>query len=215
MIKNSLKYFAIVTVNLMLLTFLLVLWTDRLELKLNSLVRPTEFLKIIGFCIVSLMAIKILIYYIGRRNYAINKRTKIKLASLLTLLVSSYLYVDYALKTIMNIGVDKDFRQTLSDKIKPSKGLAHGTQAEALTIREYQEISNYTGFKILPIAASNIKYVYQYDGFLPDYSFSLTYDLPEQVNVEILSYKNGDFSKYQSFEIVNNKKRVTYEESER
>lgn len=214
MIKKSLKYFAIVTVNLMLLTFLLALWTDRLELKLNSFVRPTEFLKIIGFCIASLIAIRILIYYIGRRNYAINKRTKIKLASLLTLLVSSYLYVEYASNTLMNIIIEKDFRQTLSDKIKPSKELANGTQAEGLTIREYQEISKYTGFKILPIAASNINYVYQYDGFLPDYSFSLTYDLPEQLNVESLNYKNGDFSKYQSFEIIDNKKRVTYEESE-
>lgn len=214
MIKKSLKYFAIVTVNLMLLTFLLALWTDRLELKLNSFVRPAEFLKIIAFCIASLIAIRILIYYVGSRNYAINKRTKIKLASLLTLLVSSYLYVDYASKTIMNIFVDKDFRQALSDKIKPSKGLANGTQAEGLTIREYQEISKYKGFIALPIAASNIKYEYQYDGFLPDYSFRLTYDLPEQVNVESLNYKNGDFSKYQSFEIIDNKKRVTYEESE-
>ena len=70
-------------------------------------------------------------------------------------------------------------------------------------------------FPKLPIEATNIMYNYQYDGFLPDYSFSLTYDLPKEMKVDSINYTNGDFSKYQSFEIIDNKKRVTYEEYER
>lgn len=213
MIKKSLKYFVIVAANLIMLTTLLALWTDKLELELNNLVRATEFFKIIGFCIATLIAMRILVYFLRTRKVK-NLSTKIKIASLLTLLISSYLYIDYISKTIQNVVINREFRQQLSNKIKPSKRHPNGTQAEGLTIKEYQEISNYKGFVNLPTNASNINYEYQYDGFLPDYSFSLTYDLPEQMQVEKLNYQKGDFSKYQSFEIVNNKKRVTYEESE-
>ena len=211
MLKKSLKYLIIVTVNIILLTVLLALWTDKLELTFNDWVRPREFLKIVGLSLVSLMAIRILIGFFRHRNIT-TRSSKIKIAALLTFLISSYLYIDYSKKVISNVIVNRQFRNQIADKIKPSNGLANGTRAENLTIREYQQIAKMYGFPDLSLEAYNIKYTYDYDGFFSDYLFTLTYDLPVQIEVDTINYKKGDFSKYQSFFVVDNKKRVTYSE---
>ena len=213
MFKKSLRYIIVVTVNLILLTVLLALWTDKLELTFNDWVRPREFLKILGFSLVSLIAIRILVSFFRHRNIT-NKNSKIKIAALLTFLISSYLYIDYSIKVISNVVVHRQFRNQIADKIKPSNELANGTKADNLTIKEYQQITKMYWFPKLPIEASNIHYNYSYDGFLPDYLFTLTYDLPIQQIVDAINYKKGDFSKSQSFIIVDNKKRVTYSEYE-
>lgn len=214
MLKKTFKYLIVATVNLILLIVLLAFWTDKLELIFNDFVRPLEFLKILGFTMLSLIGMRILVFYFRKKNIQAT-RTKLKSAVLLTLLISSYLYVDYSIKFVKNVIVNRQFRNEIADKIKPANGLANGTTAENLAIKEYQEIANMNCFPKLPIEATNIMYNYQYDGFLPDYSFSLTYDLPKEMKVDTINYESGDFSKYQTFEIVDNKKRVTYNEVER
>ena len=213
MLKKSLKYIIIVAVNLILLTILLALWTDKLELTFNEWVRPREFLKIMAFNFLSLIAMRILITFYRRRNIT-TTRLKIKMASLLTFLISSYLYIDYSTKVIGNEIVNRQFRKQIADKIQPSNRLANGTKAENLTIKEYEQITKMYWFPKLPSEASNIQYDYGYDGLLPDYSFTLKYDLPLQIKVDTINYEKGDFLKYQSFEIFDNKKRVTYGEHE-
>lgn len=213
MLKKSLKYIIIVSVNLIFLTVLLALWTDKLELTFNELVRPREFLKIMAFSFLSLIAMGILIMFFRRRNIT-TIRLKVKMAALLTFLISSYLYIDYSTKVISNEIVNRQFRKQIADKIQPSNGLANGTKAEDLTIKEYEQITKMYWFPKLPPEASNIQYDYGYDGFLPDYSFTLRYDLPMQIKVDTINYAKGHFSKHQSFEIVDNKKRVTYSEYE-
>ena len=213
MLKKSLKYLIIVTVNLILLTVLLALWTDKLELTFNDWIRPREFLKIVGFSLVSLIAIRILVDIFRHRNI-MTRRLKIKIAALVTFLISSYLYIDYSTKIVRNVIVNRQFRSQIAGKIKPSNELANGTKGDSLTNKEYQQVTKMYWFPKLPAEASNIKYSYEYDGFLPDYLFTVTYDLPIQVQVEIMNYKKGDFSKYQSFVTIDNIKRVTYTESE-
>jgi hypothetical protein len=199
MFKKSLKYIIVVTVNLILLTVLLALWTDELELIFNDWVRPREFLKILGFSFVSLIAIRILVSFFRHRNIS-KTSSKIKIATLLTFLISSYLYIDYSTKVVSNFIVNRQFRNEIADKIKPSKQLANGTKGDSLTIKEYQQITKMYWFPKIPVEASNIQYNYGYDGFLPDYSFTLTYDLPIQIKVDTISYIKGDFSKSQWFE---------------
>ncbi|WP_205319211.1 hypothetical protein [Runella rosea] len=195
------------------MTTLLAIWTDKLELTFNELVRPFEFLKILGFTILSLIGMRILVFYFQKKNIKAT-RTKLKLAMLLTLLISSYLYVDYSIKLVENVIVNRQFRNKIACKIKPSNGLANGTTAENLTIKEYQQIASMNWFPKLPIEATNIMYDYQYDGFLPDYFFSLTYDLPQEMKVDTINYTSGDFTRYQTFKLIDNKKRVTYNEGE-
>lgn len=212
MFKKSLKYLIVATVNLILLTVLLALWTDNLELTFNDWVRPREFLKIIGFSLVSLIAMRILVSFFRNRNMTTTS-VKIEVAALLTLLISSYLYIDYSSKVISNVIINREFRNQIDNKIKPSHVLANGTKGENLTIKEYQQITKMYWFPKLPAEASNIQYSYGYDGFLSDYLFTMTYDLPIQMKVDTINYQKEDFAKYQSFEIVDNKKRVTYSES--
>ena len=88
------------------------------------------------------------------------------------------------------------------------------TTGENLTFKEYETITKIYWFPKLPVEAENINYTYSYDGFLPDYSFELIYDLPQQMKVDTIKYQNGDFSKNQSVEIIGNKKRVSYSEYE-
>lgn len=205
MLKKSFKYIIIAIVNLIVLTTLLAFWTDKLELTFNDFVRSLEFLKILGFTAFSLIGMRILVYFFRKKKiYA--TRTKLKSAIILTLLISSYLYVDYSIKFVKNVIVNRQFRNEIANKIKPANRLANGTTAENLTIKEYQEIAGMNWFPKLPSEATNINYEYTYDGFLPDYSFTLTYDLPIGTK--------ADTSKYQSFKIIDNKKRVTYREFE-
>lgn len=211
MFKKSFKYLLIASVNLLLLTGLLALWTDKLELLFNGWTRPKEFLKIIGFSMASLIAMRMLVDYFRRRNITATS-LKIKMAMVLTFLVSSYLYIDYSIKTINNVIINRAFRNQLADKIKPVKSL-NGTKAELLTFKEYQQITKMYRFPEIPGESTNIRYEYDYDGFLPDYLFVLTYDVPIQVKVDTINYQKGDFSKSQSFEIADNVKRVTYSES--
>jgi hypothetical protein len=213
MIKSSLKYLIPACINICLLTVLLCLWTDRLELIFNAGVRTWGFIEIVGFTMVSLIAIKILVSYILHK-YIHSTSLKIKISVLLTFLISSFLYIDYSTKFISKVLPNRAFRNQIADKIKPSKLLAFGTKAEGLTIKEYQEIAKVYTFPVLPDEASNIHYAYGYDGFLPDYILELTYDLPVQIKVDTMHIKNRDFSRYQSFEIIDHIKRVTYTEYE-
>lgn len=215
MLKKTFNYLDLViaSINLIILTTLLALWTDKLELIFNDFVRPIEFLKILGFSLLSLIAIRVMLYYFKKKNIY-DTRKKLKSAILLSFLISSYLYVDYSIKIVKNIVINREFRNQITTKIKPVYKLAYGTKADNLNIREYQEISNINWFPKLPLEATNIKYSYEYDSFLPDYSLSLIYDLPKEMKVEIINYKNGDFSKSQTFEVIGNNKHVTYNECE-
>jgi hypothetical protein len=125
-----------------------------------------------------------------------------------------YLYIDYSTKVVSNVFINRQFRNQIAKKIKPSNELAYGTQGNSLTIKEYQQITKMCWFPKLPDEASNIQYSYGHDRFLPDYSFTVTYDLPIQNEVEAINYRKGDFSKHQSFIVIGNIKRVTYSEGE-
>ncbi|MEO8150712.1 MAG: hypothetical protein ABI723_23975 [Bacteroidia bacterium] len=214
--KKSFKYLTIAAINLTILTGLLALWTDKLELTFHDLVRPIEFLKIIGFSIASLVGMRILVNYFRKRNIT-KTSSKIKIAALLTFLISSYLYIEYTSKFISNAIINRQFRNQIADKIKPTKYLAYGSTAENLSIKEYQEIVRMAGFIKLPNEASNIKYLFSYDGFLPDHIFTLTYDLPKEIKTDTFNYqsKDGQFTSSQICEIIGDKKRITYNESER
>lgn len=213
MLKKTVNYLIIVIVNIIVLTALLALWTDKLELLFNEWVRPREFIKIIAFSLVSLIAIRIVVGIFRKRN--ITKRSlKLKISAFLTFLIFSYLYIDYSTRIISNVFINREFRNQIAKKIKPFNELANGTQGSNLTIKEYQQITKMCWLPKLPDEASNIQYSYGHDQFLPDYSFTVTYDLPIQNEVDTINYRKGDFSKYQSFVVIGNIKKVTYSESE-
>ena len=211
--NDTLKYLIIVGINLIVLSILLAIWTDKLELIFNDLVRPVEFLKIIGFTIVALIGIRILLYYFKKKN-SHSTSTRIKTAILLTFMVSSYLYVDYSIRIVNTKIIHREFRNNLADKIQVYTEYPNGMRAENLTIQEYDLITEMNWFPKLPQEANNILFNYMYDNFLPDYSFILEYDLPIEIEVDTFHRNEGDFSTSNSFVIMGTKKRVTYNEME-
>jgi hypothetical protein len=140
-------------------------------------------------------------------------RTKIKGAVFLTVLISSYLYITFTQQIFSNVIINGPFRKQLTRKIRPSTGLANGTKAANLTLKEYQTIASLAGFPMLTPAAHNIQYEYEFDGFLPDYSLSLIYDLPSETPVATYDSSKGDYLCSQSVRIIDNVKRVTYSEA--
>jgi len=214
MISKSLKYLAIAIANLTVLIGLLALWTDRLELIFSDAIRPRELLKILGFTFLSLIGMRLLVFYFRKKSIS-SIKSKIIIASTLTFLISSYLYIDYSQKVIKNKLVNGQFRRQIANKIKPSHVLAYGSMAENLTFLEYQQIVRMSWFPIISNKATNINYIYGYDGFLPDYIFTLKYDLPKSIFVDTLNYQKGDFSRRQTVETLDNFKRITYSEAGR
>ncbi|MEO8406192.1 MAG: hypothetical protein ABI480_16405 [Chitinophagaceae bacterium] len=210
MIRRSLKYLLIAFANTAILTLMLALWTDELELKLNRGVRFFEFLKIIGFTIAVLIGMRMLVSYFKNIN-ATRFRYKMRITILVTLLVSSYLYISYSYKVIKNVVVESNFRKQIADKIKTDDQLNKGA-GDSLSLKEYKETIKITKLPALPESATNISYEYYSEGFLPDYSLTLIYDMPLSATIESIDYKKGKFSKYQQWEIVGDKKRVTYSE---
>jgi hypothetical protein len=212
--KRALKYLIVVIINLIILSVLLAIWTDSFELTFNSLVRPIEFLKVIGFSIVSLIGIRVFVWIFRKRKiYSIRK--KVVISAIVTFLISSYLYVYYCSKIVENRFVNREIRKNIIDKIKPSNGLANGNKADNLTLTEYRFITKSNWFPDLPDSSINIGYIYEYDGFLPDYSFTLIYDLPKGYKIKEIDYQKGDFSKSQTIDLLNDRIRVTYNETEK
>jgi len=212
MIKKSLKYILIAGVNATILTIMLVIWTDKLELTFNTYVRPIEFLKIIGLTILSLIGMRVLIVILNKRAVVALPRKKVLCSIALTLAISSYLYGVYAIKVSSRL-FDQT-RQNLTEKIEDIQLLAYGTKADNLTKEEYSILQDITWFPEIPNSANKISYLYTYDGFLPDYTFQLTYEVPEGTDIEEIDYEKGDFSRSQKVEIKEGRKLVSYEEGQ-
>lgn len=212
-IKKSIKYILIAIINAAILTALLAIWTDKLELTFNQYARFLGFLKIIGLTAASLSGMRILVSLFKNGDSKNMRRKKILYSIIFTLTISSYLYGLYAVK-IHNRLANESIRQSLINKIEAIQ-LLHGTKADNMTYQEYAILAEVAGFKkVVSESASNISYQYSYDGFLSDYTFFLLYEVPSNTEIEIIDYKNGDFRKSQTFEIIGNKKVVKYEEHE-
>jgi len=214
MLKKSLKYIAVVLVNFIVLSILLTLWTDKFELLFNDWVRVFEFSKLIGLSIFGLIVLRFAVS-VFRSLKIKNYKRKIGISTGLILVISGYFYVDYCTKIYYNRFVNSTLRNSVTKKVKPVEyGLSYGNQGEHLTAKEYEEIMKLKWFPKLPKHAENISYSYDYDGFLPDYDFSLSYDVPKEITIDTMHYEDGTFSKSRTFEVKGNKKRVTYHEGQ-
>ena len=204
MIRKSIKYLIVVFINLVILTGLLAYWTDNVELTFNSHVRPIEFLEILGFTLLSLIGIRIAIGFFRKSNISIKKR--IQISVLITIMISSILYFNYSKKIYENRIKHSEVRRELSMKIKPADGLVHATTADNLTFEEYQEITEINWFPKLQKEADSISYYYTHDGFISDYSFRISYNLPKNIEIDSTQFKYGEIE----IETIRNKKRISY-----
>lgn len=209
--KASYRYFLPPLINLTILIVFVFLWTDRLELIFDPTVRLIESLKILGITFLIFAVTQLMLKYF-LKNISRSIGFKIRIISFMTILISSWIYFTYSQKIAHNIFLNKELRKQVAEKITPINEFNNGSEANNLTIKEYQEISETNNFPKIPKEARDIHYSLYYDGFLPDYSLTLQYDLPIDIIIDTMNFKNGDFSKSQTFEIHDKIKRVSYHE---
>jgi hypothetical protein len=212
-IKKSFKYFLIVFINMLVLDYLFVKSTDELDYSFGFfLMYELELLKIIGLTIVALALIYVMVRIMNRMSITNLKIQKIISAILLTLFVSSYLYIDYTVKLYSRS--NDNTRASLNRKIKPDSeiyGAGSTTIAEALTLEEYWLLVKIAGFPKVPDMAENISFSYWREDILPDHLFRLTYEIPVTVEIEEFEINERQFSEIQKVQILEGKKIVTYQ----
>lgn len=209
----KLRYLALIFINALILVLLLNISTDKLETILDGSIFEIEFFKIIGFTILSLIGIRILVMYFRWKK--INaKSTKQKISALLILAICSILYINYSQKIIENRIVNLSLRRQISQKINFINGSERESKAENLTFEEYEEIIKTKWFPKISKKAKNISYYYWYDGFLPDHSFILKYNVPKNIKIKAFDIIDGDFTQSQKVEMLKTSKKVEYSESE-
>lgn len=190
------------------LTLLLAIWTDDLELEFNDFVRPLEFIKIIMFTFLSFVGMIILIRYFRKKNIHETRR-KIKYAVITTIAICSYLYIGYFIKAAQNRLINAGLRKNIWNKVTP--GVTK--KANSLSYAEYKEILKMTRFPAIPESAENISLQYYTEILLPDYFVEVIYYVPENENIREMNYEKGDFFIRTNVKVSGNWKKVTYEES--
>lgn len=208
-LTKSLNYLTIAGINWLLLLVLAVLSTDELDEKFSDASISSHTFIITLFSLFALAITRIYIYIV--RKKAVNRQTKIRVAVVITFVVSSFLYFHYAIKCIVDGIINTELRKDMVTKISKSDWF-YGTKGKNLSYEQYQIVLENERLIKIPKEATNIEYYYEYEGFLPDYYLSIDYDLPLSSKVKTIDYNDGEFTKSQDFVIKGTKKRVTYSE---
>lgn len=208
--KKPLVYIFIAIINWVFLRYLLKISTDTLDVQIEESYTGIGILIITIVTFLSLVGMRVFVFIVRKKT--LQEQTKIKVATIITLTISSFLYVHYLTKYKNDIIANGNFRNQIALKVKKSDWF-FGTQAINLTLKEYQEIKRkIKKLPNLPREATSIDYYYEYDGFLSDYNFSLEYNLPKHVKLDTVNYKKDGYTKTQSFIFLKNKKRIKYSE---
>ena len=213
MIKKSIKYFLIATVNLVILICLLSIWSDKLAILFYPDLKLIEFLKILGLTILSLAAMRILVYYTRKKGIT-SYLIKLKYGTMLTFGICSFLYVNYSIKIVQNCFLNEAIREQTWLKVKSSDYGHLGFFVDSLTFKEYNEISKTNWFPEISKTAKNISFSYYNGGFQGDYTFNLNYEVPVSEKVEVINFKKDNYSKSTTIKVIGNRQKVTYEEGE-
>jgi len=213
MIKKSIKYVLIALANLVILTWLLSVWTDKLAMFFYSAVWENEFLKILGLTLLSLGAMRILVYYFRKKRIT-SYWIKIKYAIILTIGICSFLYVNYSIRIVQNSFLNAAIREQTWMKVKKSEHGRLGFFLYSISYKEYNEISKTNWFPEIPETAENISFSYYNGGFQGDYTFNLNYEVPASEKVEEINIKKGDYYQSTTIKVTGYRKKVTYEEGE-
>lgn len=189
-----------------ILITLLAIWTDKVELLFNDTVLLVEFIKITACSITSIIAMRIAVVYFRKRNIT-GTRTKMMVSSILTLLISSYLYISYFINIADHNIINRQFRMHIAAKTTHT---SMRRKANHLSYKEYAFIAEMMEFNKINNKATDISFTYEYDGFLPDYYLSISYYLPKGEKVATMDYQTEDFSQTQTIDTLSDKLKVDY-----
>jgi len=209
MIRLIQNRYIILLINLIIIGFLLLIWTSDKLINYYSGSFFFEGFKLLGLSIIAVLGF-LFINGLTRLKLFFNSEIKSRLvySILIVLIVFGYKYVQYT-NNIIKISDSK--RYELEAKIKRTKEL-NGTSGLGLTYNEYLIIKEYIKLPKISDSAYDINYTNSYDGFLPDYMITMDYKLPMQTQIKNIKFEQDDFSRYQHIDTFQNYKKVIYEE---
>jgi hypothetical protein len=215
MLEKSIKYFIVLGINALVLWLLMLIWTDRIELILCYDIRNWEGLKILAFSFLCIIGVGGVLTYCKNKNIT-EPYQKMKITAVVCVGICSYLYVTYLYKIANNLVLCSALRSAIVKKMD-DKGMLNGysSSAKNLNFREYQEIKTTANLPDISEQASRITYSRSEDNFMPDYYFSLSYDLPKSIKID--TFHEGteeDYSRSQTVTFFADKQRVDYKVSE-
>jgi hypothetical protein len=215
MLRKSIKYFIVLSINALVLWLLMLIWTDRVELILCYDIRNWEGLKILAFSFLCIIGVGGVLTYCKNKNIT-EPYQKMKITAIVCVGICSYLYATYLYKTANNRLFYWGLRSEIAKKMD-DKGVLGGysSSAKNLNFREYQEIKTTANLPDISEQASHISYNRREDLFLPDYYFTLSYDLPKSIKRDTFHEGvEGDYSESQTVTFFEGKQRVEYNISE-
>lgn len=177
-----LLYLLLLAINFMVLLALTWLSIDELVSKVDTDVLIISFFKYTGLTVIIMVAL--LVAYSLGIHFKFSKSKQIQYAVYLTLLISGYAYVTNVQAIVKNNIMAREFREQLANKIHKKSLSTVGYNSDSLSYKEYETIRPYNWFPALQPEATNISFSYVADGFLPDYSFSLSYYLKPDTKVD-------------------------------
>ena len=204
---------AIVAGNLLLLTGLLAIWTDELETTFDGWARPMGFALILIASLLSLIGIRIFLRI--RRKWPIGStRKNLAVLTAIPLLISSWLYLPYIRRTVVNGILDRQVRGEIIAKSNSSDRmrLAEGYGFKDLDPNQYHYLSRLDSLPAIPADATHIDYLYSYDGFLPDYYLKVAYDMPANAHIESYSREDERHFSFQTIQQMGEHLRVSFEQ---
>lgn len=206
-IKKSLKYIAIASINLVLIWCLTWLTLDDLHDHFTSGYFSFSYLPDAFLFAVTLLVMKFLSIWINNKRPNWLTKRKILYASAWTILISAYVYFGL-LSTLVQHHIIQD-RDWVETKFQGgSEHFFNGGSGAGLAYSEYQVLVEEYSFRSIPAEARNISFSYWYEGFLPDFSISLTYDLPADYDVKPLDVEEDQYERSRVWSIEDGVLRV-------
>lgn len=175
-------YLLLLVINFMVLLALTWLSIDELVSKVDTDILIISFFKYTGLTVIIMVAL--LVAYSLGIHFKFSKSKQIQYALYLTLLISGYAYVTNVHAIVRNNITASDFREQLASKIHKKSLSPVGYYCDSLSYKEYETIRKYNWFPTLQPEANYISFSYIADGFLPDYTFILSYYLKTSTKVD-------------------------------
>jgi len=208
-IKKSFRYLFIAGLNLVILTIMLAIWTDSVEMTFNSIIRLWNLFILSCVSLFSLIGMRIMISVLRKqKNKSLKKR--IVLSVVITVLISSFQYYKYTGKIIENRILNREIRQSIEEKINYQTPYLY---VNNLTYIEYLEICKLRKFQKLPETSDGICLeIYEEPGPLgQDFRIKINFVVPISEKIEEFSGTDDHgCRRTQTFEIIDGEKHVEY-----
>jgi hypothetical protein len=200
----------------MLLILLINSSIDSFVLEFNPHWYLGEIFKVFAFSIAVLIGLRILVTFFRKKKLQ-SVRIKMKFSILVTIILSSYFYIDYTSRLINNKILNQKLRVELIQKVSTlDMGAYQMISAKNLTITEYNQLKQAKGYPNINNKATNIRFSNSYYSNLAgDYDLTISYLLPVEIEIESYKHQDGkvDYKEQQTIEKLGEIQKVTYEES--